>query len=531
MEHLNNTATGEAAGQEKEFNLYRDIKFRTDGEIYLGVVGPVRTGKSTFIKRFMDLLVLPYMENEHEKLRALDEMPQSGTGKTITTTEPKFIPQEAAEVTLQDGINMKVRLVDCVGFMIPGAAGALEEDVERMVKTPWFEEEIPFTQAAEIGTEKVIKDHSTIGIAVFSDGSFGEFGRNEYREAEERTVQELKQMGKPFLIILNSAKPYSEDTRLTAKELEEKYHVAVLPVNCEQMKQGDVQQILQEALYEFPVSQIEFYMPKWVEMLPNDHEMKQSLIETVREMMKSVSTMHQFMRQELNRGAADGDTGRGRNVCEPGFSNRPEWIIDCPYINAAKLEQISLADGTIRIALEVEESYYYELLSEMMGQKVENEFQLMQILKEFAAMKREYVKVEEALDLVRRKGYGVVAPEKGEISLAEPEIIRHGNKYGVKIKAESPSIHMIRANIETEIAPIVGTEEQAKDLIEYIKDAGQAEEGIWDTNIFGKTIEQLVQDGIHGKIGMMGDECQLKLQDTMQRIVNESNGKMICIII
>lgn len=506
MEHLN-TAGGaaETAGNDKEFNLYRDIKFRTDGEIYLGVVGPVRTGKSTFIKRFMDLLVLPYMENEHEKLRALDEMPQSGTGKTITTTEPKFIPQEAAQIALQDGINMKVRLVDCVGFMIPGAAGALEEDVERMVKTPWFEEEIPFTQAAEIGTEKVIKDHSTIGIAVFSDGSFGEFGRNEYREAEERTVQELKQMGKPFLIILNSAKPYSEDTRLTARELEEKYHVAVLPVNCEQMKQGDVQQILQEALYEFPVSQIEFYMPKWVEMLPHDHEMKQSLIETVREMMKSVSTMHQFMKQELT--------------------------MDCPYINAAKLEQISLADGTIRIVLEVEESYYYELLSEMMGQKVENEFQLMQILKEFAAMKREYVKVEEALDLVRRKGYGVVAPEKGEISLAEPEIIRHGNKYGVKIKAESPSIHMIRANIETEIAPIVGTEEQAKDLIEYIKDAGQAEEGIWDTNIFGKTIEQLVQDGIHGKIGMMGDECQLKLQDTMQRIVNESNGKMICIII
>ncbi len=506
MEHLN-TAGGaaETAGKEKEFNLYRDIKFRTDGEIYLGVVGPVRTGKSTFIKRFMDLLVLPYMENEHEKQRAMDEMPQSGTGRTITTTEPKFIPQEAAEVSLQDGINMKVRLVDCVGFMIPGAAGALEEDVERMVKTPWFEEEIPFTQAAEIGTEKVIKDHSTIGIAVFSDGSFGEFARGDYREAEERTVQELKQMGKPFLIILNSAKPYSEETKQTAQELEERYHVAVLPVNCEQMKPGDIQEILQEALYEFPVSQIEFYMPKWVEMLPNDHEMKQALIETVRELMKTVSTMHQFMKQELT--------------------------LDCPYINNVKLEQISLADGTIKIALEVEESYYYELLSDMMGQKVENEFQLMQLLKEFAQMKREYVKVEEALDQVRIKGYGVVAPEKGEISLEEPEIIRHGNKYGVKIKAESPSIHMIRANIETEIAPIVGTEQQAKDLIEYIKEAEQAEEGIWDTNIFGKTIEQLVQDGIHGKIGMMGDECQLKLQDTMQRIVNESNGKMICIII
>lgn len=506
MEHLNTAgAAGAAAGKENEFNLYRDIRFRTNGEIYLGIVGPVRTGKSTFIKRFMDLLVLPYMENEHEKLRALDEMPQSGTGRTITTTEPKFIPKEAAEVTLQDGIHMRVRLVDCVGFMIPGAAGALEEDVERMVKTPWFEEKIPFTQAAEIGTEKVIKDHSTIGIAVFSDGSFGEFARNDFMEAEERTVQELKQMGKPFLIILNSAKPYSEETRQTAKELEEKYQVAVLPVNCEQMKQNDVQQILQEALYEFPVSQVEFYMPRWVEMLPGDHEMKQALIETVRELMKSVSTMHQFMKQGVT--------------------------LDCPYINAAKVEQISLADGTIRIVLEVDESYYYELLSEMMGQKVENEFQLMQILREFAAMRREYVKVEEALESVRRKGYGVVSPEKGEISLEAPEIIRHGNKYGVKIKAESPSIHMIRANIETEIAPIVGTEEQAKDLIEYIKEAEQEDMGIWETNIFGKTVEQLVQDGIHGKIGMMGDECQLKLQETMQKIVNESNGKMICIII
>ncbi len=506
MEQLNTAGKmAETTEKDKEFNLYRDIKFRTDGEIYLGVVGPVRTGKSTFIKRFMDLLVLPYMENEHEKLRALDEMPQSGVGKTITTTEPKFIPKEAAEISLQDGLNMKVRLVDCVGFMIPGAAGALEEDVERLVKTPWFEEDIPFTKAAEIGTEKVIKDHSTIGIAVFSDGSFGEFGRNDFREAEERTVQELKEMGKPFLIILNSARPYSEETKQTAKELEEKYQVTVLPVNCEQMKQGDVREILQEALYEFPVSQIEFYMPKWVEMLPCDHEMKKALIETVRELMKSVTTMHQFMKQEPT--------------------------LDCPYIENAKLEQISLADGTIRIVLEVEEKYYYELLSEMMGQEVESEFQLMQLLREFAQMKREYVKVQEALDSVRRKGYGVVTPEKGEISLEEPEVIRHGNKYGVKIKAESPSIHMIRANIETEIAPIVGTEEQAKDLIAFIKEEEQSEAGIWDTNIFGKTIEQLVQDGIHGKIGMMGDECQLKLQDTMQKIVNESNGKMICIII
>ncbi|MBE5852843.1 MAG: stage IV sporulation protein A [Lachnospiraceae bacterium] len=490
---------------DKEFDVYRDIEMRTDGEIYLGIVGPVRTGKSTFIKRFMDLMVLPFMENASERERAVDEMPQSGMGRTITTTEPKFVPKEAATITLKGGIQVKVRLVDCVGFMIKGAAGALEGETERMVRTPWFEEEIPFAKAAEIGTEKVIRDHSTIGIAVFSDGTFGEFKHVDYREAEDKTVKQLRAINKPFIIVLNSAKPYSEETMKIKNELEDRYKISVIPMNCEQMKEADIQRILKEALYEFPVSQMEFYMPKWVEMLPYEHEMKRALIDTVRSLLENVTTMRQFLEQEMD--------------------------MDCPYIEDVKLEQVSLADGTIKMVIDIQDIYYYQMLSDMLGQQIENEYQLMALLKEFVEMKNEYVKVQGALEQVRQRGYGVVTPEKSEIILEEPEVIRHGNKYGVKIKAESPSIHMIRANIETEIAPIVGTEGQAKDLIDYIKGAGQSDEGIWETNIFGKTVEQLVQDGIYGKINTMGDECQMKLQDTMQRIVNESNGKMICIII
>lgn len=490
---------------DKDFDVYRDIEMRTDGEIYLGIVGPVRTGKSTFIKRFMDLMVLPFMENASERERAVDEMPQSGMGRTITTTEPKFVPKEAACITLKGGIQVKVRLVDCVGFMIKGAAGALEGETERMVRTPWFEEEIPFAKAAEIGTEKVIRDHSTIGIAVFSDGTFGEFKHPDYREAEDKTVKQLRAINKPFIIVLNSARPYSEETMQIKNEMENKYKVSVIPMNCEQMKETDIQRILKEALYEFPVSQMEFYMPKWVEMLPYEQEMKQTLIETVKSLLENVTTMRQFLEHEMD--------------------------MDCPYIEDVKLEQVSLADGTIKIVIDIQDIYYYQMLSDMLGQQIENEYQLMALLKEFVEMKHEYVKVQGALNQVRQRGYGVVTPEKSEIILEEPEVIKHGNKYGVKIKAESPSIHMIRANIETEITPIVGTEGQAKDLIEYIKGADQSDEGIWATNIFGKTVEQLVQDGIYGKINAMGDECQMKLQDTMQRIVNESNGKMICIII
>lgn len=486
------------------YDLYSDIQRRTGGEIYIGVLGPVRTGKSTFIKRFMDEMVLPNMEDEHALARAMDELPQSAGGKTITTTEPKFIPNEAAQIKLNGDVALKVRLIDCVGYMVNGAAGHLEEDRERMVKTPWFEEEIPFTQAAEIGTDKVMNDHSTIGIVVTTDGSFSELPRSSYIEAEEKTIHALQQIHKPFLVLLNSQKPYSEDAKRLAGELESKYHVTVLPVNCEQLKKEDINGILEHVLYEFPISAIEFYMPKWVEMLAADNRMKQEITEQVRGLMR--------------------DYDRIRDVLE-----RPIELSG-DYVKRCKTDGIRLDDGVIRVQLDVDEAYYYEMLSEMIGEPIRDEYQLIEKLKEFAAMQREYSKVLQAVNMVRGKGYGVVTPEKEEIQLEKPELIRHGNKFGVKIKAISPSIHMIRANIETEIAPIVGSEQQAEDLVRYINQADM-DANIWDTNIFGKTVEQLVNDGITAKVSAIGDESQLKLQDTMQKIVNDSNGGMVCIII
>ena len=486
------------------YDLYNDIKHRTGGEIYIGVLGPVRTGKSTFINRFMEELVLPYMEDEHAKIRAQDEMPQSAGGKTITTTEPKFIPNEAARVTLNGDVSVSVRLIDCVGYMVDGAAGHMEEDVERMVKTPWFDYEIPFTQAAELGTDKVMNDHSTIGLVITTDGSFGEIPRENYLEAEEKTITALKKLHKPFLVLVNTQKPYSEDAKKTAAEIGEKYGVSAVTVNCEQLKKEDINMLLENVLYEFPISSIEFYMPKWVEMLPGDNRMKQDIIAGIKELMKDYSTI--------------------RDVLEKPVTLESEYIKRC------KTDAVQLSDGVIRIMLDVEESFYYEMLTEMVGESIRDEYQLISKLKSFAAMKNEYAKVLDAVNMVRIKGYGVVTPDKDEIILEKPELIKHGNKFGVKIKASSPSIHMIRANIETEIAPIVGSQQQADDLIAYINQT-DSERGIWDTNIFGKTVEQLVNDGITAKVAVIGEESQLKLQDTMQKIVNDSNGGMVCIII
>lgn len=491
--------------QNNTYDLYKDIQHRTGGEIYLGVVGPVRTGKSTFIKRFMNLLVLPYMEDEHEKERAQDEMPQSAGGKTITTTEPKFIPKEAAHVKLGADIDVKVRLIDCVGYMVEGATGHMEKEEERMVKTPWSVEEIPFTKAAEIGTRKVIRDHSTIGIVVTCDGSFGELSRESFLEAEERTIKELQALGKPYVVLLNSGKPYAEETRALADEISEKYQVTVMPINCEQLKKEDINHIMENILYEFPLTMIEFYMPKWVEMLPCDHKMKKDIISQLKLLM--------------------GNLNHIRDITTDRF------LVESEYVKKCKLDGVDMSDGSVRIVLDVDDAYYYEMLSELVGESIGSEYQLLATLREMAKMKREYVKVLHALEAVRYKGYGVVMPDRQEIVLETPELIKQGNKFGVKIKAESPSIHMIKASIETEISPIVGTEEQARDLIQYISDTGTSEEGIWETNIFGKTVEQLVNDGITGKISMINEESQVKLQETMQKIVNDSNGGMVCIII
>ena len=491
--------------QSSTYDLYKDIQIRTGGEIYLGVVGPVRTGKSTFIKRFMNLLVLPFMEDEHEKERAQDEMPQSAGGRTITTTEPKFIPKEAAHIRLGSDIDVDVRLIDCVGYMVDGASGHLEEQEERMVKTPWSVEEIPFTKAAEIGTRKVIRDHSTIGIVVTCDGSFGELPRESFLEAEERTIRELKELGKPFLVLLNSATPYADETRALADEISDKYQVTVMPVNCEQLKREDINHIMENVLYEFPLTMIEFYMPKWVEMLPCEHKVKQDLILQIKQLMNRLNHI--------------------RDISGGGLQLESEYIRKC------KLDGISMSDGCVRVVLDVDDRYYYEMLSDLVGENIESEYQLLSTLRDMARMKKEYTKVLHAMEAVRYKGYGVVMPDREEIVLAKPELIKQGNKFGVKIKAESPSIHLIKATIETEISPIVGTEEQAQDLIRYISDTGTNEEGIWETNIFGKTVEQLVNDGITGKISMINEESQIKLQETMQKIVNDLNGGMVCIII
>ena len=491
--------------KSSEYNLYRDIQTRTGGEIYLGVVGPVRTGKSTFIKRFMDLCVLPGIEDENARVRARDELPQSAAGKTIMTTEPKFIPKEAVEVRISDDVAVKVRMIDCVGFMVPGSEGHMEDDAERMVKTPWFDYEVPFTQAAELGTKKVITDHSTIGIVVTCDGSFGDIPRDNYIEPEERTIGELKKLGKPFVVLLNSEKPYSEAVTGMAEKMEEKYGVSVLPVNCEQLRKEDITRILEQILYEFPLAKLEFYVPKWVEMLPMDHRIKEEIITHIRELSKDLNTIRDI---------------------------RPENIrVESEFIDRMKLDQIQTDSGTAKIDVEIDDRYYYELLSELTGSEILGEYELMTLIRELSKMKKEYEKVETAITSVRQKGYGVVMPDQSEITLEEPELIHQGNKFGVKIRSVAPSIHLIRANIETEIAPIVGSEAQAKDLISYLKDSGGENESIWSTNIFGKSVEELVEDGIRGKIYQIGDESLVKLQETMQKIVNDSNGGLVCIII
>ena len=490
---------------KKEYDLYNDIQVRCKGELYIGVVGPVRTGKSTFIKRFMDLMVLPNMTESYEKELAIDELPQSASGKTITTTEPKFIPKEAAKIAFGDGIEAKIRLIDCVGYMVDGATGHMEEDRERMVKTPWSAEEIPFTKAAEIGTRKVINDHSSIGIVITCDGSIGDIPRENYIPAEERTIKELIKLKKPFVVLLNTTKPYSDDAIRIAEEIANKYGVSVMPVNCEQLKKEDIHLLFEKILYEFPLTMMEFYMPKWVEMLPSNHKMKLDIINRIKELMKQY-------------------------YCIRDVQNNP-IDLNGPYIRKCKMDNLDMADGCIRIWLEVDDTYYYEMLSEMAGERIDNDYQLLSVLKEMTKMKNEYAKVLQAVTAVRQKGYGVVTPERHEIKLDTPEVIKHGNKFGVKIHAESPSIHMIRTIIETEISPIVGSEDQAQDLIRFIIDSSQKEDGIWDTNIFGKSVEQLINDGINSKITMIGEESQLKLQETMQKIVNDSNGGMVCIII
>ena len=490
---------------EQAFDVYHDINKRTNGEIYLAVVGPVRTGKSTFIKRFMDLMVLPEIKDENIKKRTMDELPQSSTGTTIMTTEPKFIPKEAAKIAISPDTFVSIRLIDCVGYMVDGATGHIENEVERMVRTPWFDYEIPFTKAAEVGTRKVINEHSTIAVVVTTDGSFGEIERSRYLEPEEKTISQLKTLGKPFIVLLNTQKPYAKETIALAEEISEKNDATVLPVNCAQLKKEEIYHILETVLYEFPVETISFTIPKWVEMLEEEHPLKKSIIATVREKIAGIRKVK--------------DTGCLRDITSE-------------YIRQSRLEKTDLSNGNIEVTLELDEKNYYEVLSDLTGARIENEYHLINALKDYSVLKNEYGKIESALTNVNFKGYGVVTPSKEEIHLEEPELIKNGNRYGIKIKAKAPSVHMIKTEVLTEIAPIVGSEAQAKDLIDYIKANGEkSENGIFETNIFGKSIEQIVEEGIRNKLEKLSDETQEKLKNTLEKITNESNGGVICIII
>ncbi len=486
-------------------NIYKDIQARTNGEIYLGVVGPVRTGKSTFIKRFMDLMVIPKLENEHVKARTRDELPQSAAGTTIMTTEPKFVPSEAALICPVEGINVKVRLIDCVGFMVEGASGHIENDKERLVKTPWSQAEIPFTKAAEIGTQKVIGEHSTIGIVVTTDGSFTEIDRQMYVPAEERTIRELKNINKPFIVLLNSSKPYSEETVQLAGQMTEKYGVKVMPVNCDQLRKEDINNILENVLMEFPVTEIDFFTPQWMEMLPQEHWLKKEIISAAADILQKFTYI-----KDVNN-----------DYEKPA----------CEYIESVSVDNIDMSKGCVRMEISMQPDIYYNILSELSGTTISNEYELINIIKELSSKKEEFDKVKDALADVNVSGFGVVTPVKENITLEEPVVIKNGNKYGVKIKALVPSINLLKTNISVEIAPIVGTKTQADDLIDYIKaNSKEGDNGIWDTNIFGKTVEQIVGDGIYEKTHNITAESMEKISETLEKVMNENTG-LVCLIV
>ena len=403
------------------FDIYKDIDARTNGEIYLGVVGPVRTGKSTFIKRFMDLMVLPKMTDLGSRERAIDELPQSASGRTVMTTEPKFVPKEAANIALTDDVNVKIKLVDCVGYMIDGAVGHMEKGEERMVKTPWFDYEIPFTKAASVGTQKVIRDHATIGIVMTTDGSIGELDRENYLQAEEITIRELQNIGKPFIVLVNSVKPYSQEARNVVKYLNDKYQVSAMAVNCEQLREEDIHQIMKRVLFEFPISELQFYLPKWIEMLPRSHKIKSEIIQYIKGLFDKLKEIK--------------DAVSGVQLPTDSCMTR------------VRIDDVSMSTGCVKIGIQVEDKYYYEMLSDMVGTNIANEYELIRMMKEMSDMRNEYLGVKDAMESVKARGYGVVNPRKNEIKLDEPELIKQGNKYGVKIHSEAPSIHMIRANI------------------------------------------------------------------------------------
>lgn len=491
----------------EDFNIYKDIAERTQGDIYVGVVGPVRTGKSTFIKRFMELMVIPNIENTYKKQRAQDELPQSASGKSIHTTEPKFVPNEAVEVDLSGDTKFKVRMVDCVGYIVKSALGYVEGEKAKMVNTPWYDYEIPFEEAAEIGTKKVINEHSTIGLLVTTDGSVTGLDREEYLEAEHRVVNELKAINKPFLMILNSRNPSSQETLELKKKLEEEYDIPVQEMDVLNMNKEDITTVFERVLKEFPIKEINIDMPEWIEKLDTKHWLKKDFIGLIRDMCDRVYKVRDIKK------FAD------------GFG-------EMEFLEHSKISEISMGEGTARVNLNPKKELFYKVLSEVCDRNINTESQLLDIIKNLSNAKVEYDKVSDALRDVREKGYGLVSPQLSEMRFEEPEIVKQGNRYGVKLKASAPSLHLIRADIETEVSPIMGSEKESEELVKSLLEQFESDPAkIWESNMFGRSLEVLVKDGLRNKLYKMPEDVQSKIQKTLEKIINEGNGGLICIIL
>lgn len=486
--------------------IIKNIAERSGGDIYLGVVGAVRTGKSTFIKRIVETLVVPNIEDEYERKRALDEIPQSAAGKTIMTTEPKFVPNNTAKIKIDD-FSCNIKLIDCVGYMIDKAIGATDENGPRMVKTPWYNEEIPFVEAAEIGTEKVIKDHSTIGIVITTDASIGEFERNDYLEAENRVINELKNIGKPFIVILNTTHPTLPETVRLSESLKEEYDVPVLPINIEAMNEKDMYDILREALYEFPVLEVKVNMPEWIAILNPDHEVKQSYISSIKESIIEIDKLKDI-------------------------ENITNHFLENEMIEKAYLSDVDPSTGIVTVTLTAPADLYNKTLTDIIKIDVKNKADLLALFQEFNVAKKEYDQIKYALKMVKQTGYGVATPSIEDMKLDKPEIIKQGPRYGVKLKAVAPSIHMIRVDVESTFEPIIGSEVQSKELIDYLtKDKDKGANEIWKSEIFGRSLDSIVQEGIQSKINLMPDNIRYKLQTTLSKVVNKGSNNMIAIVI
>ena len=488
-------------------NIYTDIAARTGGDIYIGVVGPVRTGKSTFISKFMDALVLPNIEDDYAKTRAQDELPQSSAGRTIMTTEPKFIPEDAVRIELPENAHFNVRMIDCVGYIVPSALGYIENEMPRMVHTPWYEEEIPFNMAAEIGTQKVISEHSTIGLVVTTDGSISDIPREEYMEAEERVISELREINKPFIIVLNCMYPASESSRSLARELIDKYSVPVVPVNCLDLDEAQIRQILAQVLFEFPVRSVSVELPGWVRTLAHDHWLRRGTYDAIKELAKDISHV-----RDINT-----------------FTNSLNTV---EYIDEARIKCMNLGNGTATVTGVMSQKLFYKILAEQTDLNIESEQGLMNTLIELSKTKTKYDRLKGALDEVEATGYGIVMPTLDELTLEEPEIMKQGGRYGVRLRAGAPSVHMIKANITTEVAPLVGSESQSEELVNYLlKEFESNPTKIWESDIFGKSLHELVNEGLRSKLYHMPGDARMKLQETLERVINEGCSGLICIIL